>query len=161
LKASNAPFRSGGTTVYEGGVRVPALFRWRGRLPAGSVCSAMLSHLDILPLCLHLAGLPLPEDRIIDGKNPLPALAGEPVDPPHEWLAFDYNHHGGLRLGDWKIVRPGAGRDWELYRLSDDPGEEGNLAASHPDELARLLAAFAAWEEQVEVDASPSTPGAL
>lgn len=155
---SNAPFRSGGTTVYEGGVRVPALFRWPGTLPAGSVCSTMLSHLDIVPLSLHLAGLPVPEGRILDGKNPLPALSGDPIETPHAFLAFDYNRHSGLRQGDWKIVRTGADRDWELYHLLDDPAESEDLAASHPLEKERLLSIFSDWETEVQEDASPPAP---
>lgn len=155
---SNAPFRGGGTTVYEGGVRVPALFRWSGTLPAGSVCSAMLSHLDLLPLCLQLAGLPMPQDRILDGKNPLPTLSGAQIGPLHPWLAFDYNQHSGLRMGDWKLVRPGTHASWELYHLADDPGETHDLAAARPKDLERLVAAFQHWEHEVREDASPPAP---
>ena len=154
---SNAPLRSGGTTVYEGGVRVPAIFRWTGRLPAGAVCEAMLSHLDMLPLSLRLAGLPLPQDRILDGRDPLPALAGE-AGSPHSVLAFDYRGHSGLRRDDWKIVRPGDDRAWELYDLATDISESRDLAAEQPEELARLVSAFEAWEKEVAEDASPPAP---
>lgn len=155
---SNAPLRDGGTTVYEGGVRVPALFRWTGRLPAGSVCPAMLSHLDLLPLALGLAGLKRPTERVLDGRDPLPALAGDEAASPHPFLAFEYNRHSGLREGQWKIVRPGPGKPWELYHLGDDPGESRDLAADRPAELARLVATFADWERDVAADASPPAP---
>jgi arylsulfatase A len=155
---SNAPLRNGGTTVYEGGVRVPAIFRWPGKIPAGTVCGVMLSHLDIAPLCLSLAGLPPHAGRVIDGKDPLPALRGQTQESPHPFLAFDYNHHQGLRSGDWKIVRPGRDKPWELYNLARDIGESDNLAASNPNQLQQLLATFQAWETQVQTDASPPSP---
>ena len=72
--ASIAPLRSGGTTSYEGGTRVPALFRWPGRIPAGRDVRAMLTQLDVLPLCLAAAGAPRDTGRVLDGRDPLPAL---------------------------------------------------------------------------------------
>ncbi len=153
--ASNAPLRSGGTTSYEGGVRVPAIFRLPGRIPAGSTVSAMLSQLDLVPLALGLAGLPPPADRILDGRDPLPTLAGR-APSPHARLAFAYAGTSGLREGPLKIVRPAAAAPWELYDLAVDPAESRDLAAARPADLARLAAAFDTWRDSARKDASPA-----
>ncbi len=155
--ASNAPLRSGGTTCYEGGTRVPAIFRWPGRIPAGSEVRAMLSHLDVLPLCLAVSGAPALPGRVLDGRDPRPALlAGGPS--PHERLFFAYDQGAALREGSLKLVRPSPRAAWELYDLAVDPGETRNLAAERPADAARLAAAFAAWTEEVKHDASPPAP---
>jgi len=155
--ASNAPFRDGGTTSYEGGVRVPAIFRWPGKIQPGTVCKEMLSHLDVLPLCLVAAGLPAPKDRVLDGRNPLPALTGK-AKSPHQRLAFNYGNSSGLREGNLKLVRPNPKKPWELYDLASDPGESKNLAAERPADLARLTAAFEHWLADVKRDASDPAP---
>jgi arylsulfatase A-like enzyme len=155
--ASNAPLRSGGTTCYEGGTRVPAIFRWPGRIPAGVEGRAMLSHLDVLPLCLEVSGAtPLP-GRVLDGRNPLPALAGT-APSPHPRLAFAYDQGNALRAGSLKIVRHGAQTPWELYDLAADLAETQNLAASRPAEVARLDAAWQTWLADVKRDASLPAP---
>jgi arylsulfatase A-like enzyme len=155
--ASNAPLRSGGTTCYEGGVRVPALFRLPGRIPAGSTVTAMLSQLDLVPLALGLASLPLPADRVLDGRDPLPALAGQ-APAPHARLGFAYAGTTALREGPLKLVRPAPAAPWELYDVEADPGESRDLAAGRPDEVRRLAAAHAAWMADLARDASPRAP---
>lgn len=152
--ASNAPFRDGAPSVYEGGIRVPAIFRWPGRLPAGQVCRAMLSHLDLLPLCLGAAGLPVPEDRVLDGRDPLPALRGE-TGSPHERLFFSYGDAYAQRAGPLKLVRRKAGLPWELYDLERDPGETTDLASARPGVLAELQQHVDAWLADTRRDASP------
>jgi arylsulfatase A len=152
--ASNAPFRDGAPSVYEGGVRVPAIFRWPGRLPAGRVCEALLSHLDLLPLCLEAAGLKGPQERVIDGRNPLPALRGE-AGTPHERLFFSYASSLAVREGSHKLVRPKGGAPWELYDLAQDPGESTDLAAAQPERVARLVQQVEAWQLETRRDASP------
>src|SRR5690606_16708740 len=72
--ASNAPLRGGGVTLWEGGIRVPAFMRWPGRLPAGAVCPVPIISTDILPTLLAVAGVQLPVDRVLDGRNVLPVL---------------------------------------------------------------------------------------
>lgn len=152
--ASNAPLRDGGTTAYEGGVKVPAILRWPGQIEAGSVCGKMLSHLDIVPLCLGAGGEEMPADRILDGRDPLPALKGE-AESPHPRLVFHYaGAPVGLREGNLKIVRSKEGRDWELYDLASDPSESHDLAKERPDDVTRLAAAFEAWRVAMKEDAS-------
>jgi arylsulfatase A-like enzyme len=155
--ASNAPLRDGGTTCYEGGVRVPAIFRWPGRITPGTKSPEMLSHLDVLPLCVAAAGLPSPTDGVLDGCDPLPALTGK-AKSPHKRLAFGYGAASGLREGNLKLVRPSAKKPWELYDLATDPGESKNLAAERAADVARLDAAFQDWLADVKRDASEPAP---
>jgi arylsulfatase A len=155
--ASNAPFRDGAPSMYEGGIRVPAIFRWPGRIKAGAVSREVLSHLDLLPLCLRAAGVPTPQDRVLDGYDPLPALNGEAPSPyPH--LVAHLGGAAALRERRWKIVRPSADSPWELYDLVTNPVESSNLAARRPADLQRLAALYAAWEDEVKRDASEPAP---
>jgi arylsulfatase A-like enzyme len=146
--ASNGPLRSGGTTCYEGGIRVPAMVRWPHRLPESTVCREPLSHLDILPMCLAAAGLPTPKDRTLDGADPTATLAGK-APTPHARLYFSFRESAGCREGRWKIVRSRTDDPWELYDLAQDRGERNNLADSHPDRVADLSAAFDRWQMEV------------
>jgi len=151
--ASNAPFRGDAPSVYEGGIRVPALFRWPGKIKPGTESGEILSHLDVLPLCLRAAGLDRPADRILDGHDPLPALTGE-AKSPYPCLVAHLGGAAALREGRMKIVRPDAASPWELYDLAANPIESRNLATARRDDLARLTALYAGWEAAVKKDAS-------
>lgn len=151
--ASNAPLRSGGTTSYEGGTRVPALFRWPGRIPPGRDVRAMLTQMDVLPLCLAAAGMPRETGRVLDGRDPLPALA-EGARSPHARMGFGYAKGAAYREGDLKIVRETPEKPWELYDLAADLGEKRDLARERPADLARLAAAHDAWLGEVRRDSS-------
>ena len=142
--ASNRPFKAGGTMLYEGGIRVPCLVRWPARLPAGTVCEAALSAMDLLPLVLTAAGVTLPADRVLDGRNPLPALAGHAASP-HEYLHFHYGSSDAIRWKNWKLYRRNGSSPWELYDLSHDAGETSNRAAAHPDVVQQLEREHARW----------------
>lgn len=152
--ASNGPFRDGAPSVYEGGVRVPCMVRWPGELKPGHVCDAVLSHLDLLPLCLRAAGMPLPKDRVIDGHDPFPALAGE-SGSPHEQLFFRYGKAEAVRAGTLKLIRRDSKSAWEVYNLAADIGEQRNVASERPDDVARLRSLIEFWHEDAARDASP------
>ena len=95
--ASNGPFRDGAPSVYEGGIRVPAIFRWPGQIQPGTECRELLSTLDVLPLCLAAAGVPLPTDRILDGRDDAGAGSGE--------ITICFGYRRALASGSLKIVR--------------------------------------------------------
>ncbi len=144
--ASNAPLRDGGITCWEGGLRVAALARWHGHIPAGSVVDAPLWSPDLFAACCKLSGAAVPTDRTFDGHNPLPALtAGAPS--PHESLFFRFRRHAALRQRDWKIVRTKPNEPWQLYNLSQDVGEQHNLAATQPQRVAELQGVFEKWTQ--------------
>ncbi|MDQ5977283.1 MAG: arylsulfatase [Verrucomicrobiota bacterium] len=141
---SSGPFRDGKFSVYEGGVRVPALFRWPTRIPACSTSREMLVSTDLLPTIAALAPLPVEHNRLdgIDLGGHLAAPENPLKRPPHY-----YDQGGkvvGVRQGPWKYLPSGGGRfrsdtdPAELYHLGEDPAERFNLAARHPDLVAKL-----------------------
>lgn len=139
---SNAPLKGAGVTLWEGGIRVPALARWPGKIEAGSIIDTRLWSLDLLPACAHLGSADLPQDRFIDGKNPLPVLTGESPYSPHATLFFEYRNYSALHWGDWKIIRESYDEKWQLYNLKNDISETTNLAEVQPEIMAKLSAAF-------------------
>lgn len=151
--ASNFPYRDGAPSMYEGGIRVPAIFRWPGKIAAGRDCVEVLSHLDLLPMCLSAGGIPLPEDRVLDGKDPLSTLNGS-TPSPHSHVVAYLGGAAALRQGRYKIVRPKGLAVWELYDLVADGIESKDLAESRAGELKRLVGLFDAWEADVAKDAS-------
>jgi arylsulfatase A-like enzyme len=145
--ASNAPLRDGGVTLYEGGIRVPCVVRWPARIKPGTVCREPLVQMDFFVLAAKLAGAPLPQDRVIDGRDPAKALAG--IGPsPHEFLLFQYRDWSAVRHGQYKLVRQGR-RPFELYDLSGDIGETTDLAAQRPEVVRELQARFDRWLRSV------------
>jgi arylsulfatase A-like enzyme len=155
--ASNAPFRDGAPSLYEGGIRVPAIFRWPGKIKPGTLCREMLSQLDVLPLLLAASGGKPQQGRILDGRDPLPALTGV-ARSPHERLVFTYRTGSALREGTLKLIRSSPTQPWELYDLAADPGETTNLASQRTADVARLDAAYQAWLADVRRDASEPAP---
>jgi arylsulfatase A len=151
--ASAGIYRDGAPTLYEGGVRVPAIFRWPGKIKPGTVTKAMLSHLDLLPMFLSAAGADAPKDRILDGRDCLPALTAN-ADSPHERLFFYLRDTVAVREDSLKLIRPKANAPWELYDLATDPSEKHNLAAERPQDVQRLADAIAQWQIEVKTDAS-------
>ena len=144
--------------TFEGGFRVPFLARWPGVLPAGRISDEMSMNFDLFPTCLQLAGVPLPEDRIIDGKDILPMLAGE-SSAPHETLYFyDTRTLLAIRHQQWKYHRrsrtDNAGY-WPLkqgpflFDLEHDPNESYSLIDPEPRIAAELAGMLDAWELQM------------
>ena len=143
---SNFPLRHGGVTCWEGGLRVAALARWPKHITAGSVIAQPLWSPDLLIACAKLSGAPLPADRVLDGKNPLPVLVKN-APSPHKSFYFRYGKHAALRKGDWKIVRERPDQPWQLFNLADDIAETRNLTNDQPGRVAELEATFLEWEE--------------
>ena len=106
---------------------------------------------DILPTLGELAGATVPAN--VDGISILPELLGaEVVGRPqqaHAYLYWEFRGQTAVRWGPWKAIRPGPQRDWELYHLEQDPGEEHDLAAAHPQRVARAEAIVATAHEPV------------
>ncbi len=142
---SNAPFRGGKRDLYEGGIRVPFLVWWPGRIKPGITAEPAASW-DILPTLAELAGSPLTTPT--EGRSLVPLLLGNANtgNTPRS-LYWEFHEQGGkqaVRLGKWKAIRLNAkknpGAVPALYDLSQDPGEATNLAAKHPEVVARLTA---------------------
>jgi len=144
----NDPLRSGGVTCWEGGVRVPAFARWPGHIEPGSVVEEPFWSPDLFVACAELAGAKLPDDRVLDGRNPLPLIKGESVSAKADERSFffTYRSHAGLRQGPWKIVREKPQQDWRLFHLGRDVGETTDLADEHPEQVERLAEEWERWQ---------------
>ena len=142
--ASNKPFRTETVMIYEGSIRVCCLVRWPGRIRPGTVCGELLVHMDFFPMILQAAGAELPEDRTIDGRDPLATLAGK-APSPHDFLFWQYGRASAVRDGRHKLVRTTPKKPFELYDLAVDAGESKDLAAEKPQIAARLKRRFEQW----------------
>ena len=142
--------------ILEGGQRVPMIARWPGRLPAGVVSDAMAMNIDVFPTLLSLAGLPLPQDRMIDGRD-LSAVLTSGAASPHEQL-FYFPVFGSLpeavRDARFKLLRSSgdAGRDRPHLTRLDADIEAHDLRSKHPEVAAKLEAALAAGREEFETN---------
>lgn len=128
--------------LYEGGIRVPAITNWKGRIAGGQVSDAPWAFWDVLPTFCAMAGVTPPAG--IDGVDIRETLLeGKAVDHDHFYWEF---HEGGfaqaVRQGDWKLVRQKPKFEMELFRLSEDPRELKNLAAQYPDVVKRMSLLF-------------------
>ena len=137
---SNGPLRGYKRDLYDGGIRVPLIARWPGKIRAGSTSDHLSAFWDFLPTACELAGIKPPEG--IDGISYLPTLLGKGEQRKHAYLfwrtARDNRGKVAVRAGKWKMVRPGGKKPFELYDLEADIGERSNVAAKHPDVLERL-----------------------
>jgi arylsulfatase A-like enzyme len=136
---SSGPFRGIKRDLYEGGIRVPFIVRWPGKIQAGRVSDEPYAFWDFLPTAAEIALVKAPSE--IDGVSLLPALLGKAQTPKHEFLYWEFHERGfqqAVRMGDWKAVRPQAGEPLELYALKADPGESKNVAAQNPEVIAKI-----------------------
>ncbi len=133
---SNGPLRGVKRDLYEGGIRVPMIARWPGRIPAASAGDHISAFWDVLPTLAEVAGVEPPDG--IDGISFLPALLGE-KQKPHEYLYWEF-HEGSskqaIRMGRYKAVRLSPSRPIELYDLETDIGEKNNIADQFPKIVA-------------------------
>jgi len=135
---SNGPLRGIKRDLYEGGIRVPTLARWPGRIEAGRTSDHPWAFWDFLPTAAELAGARTPEG--LDGLSVAPVLLGG-MAPRHEYLYWEF-HEGGykraVRMDDWKGVKLAPDQPMQLYDLGKDLGETNDLAEEHPDVVAIL-----------------------
>ncbi len=171
---SNGPLRAAKGTVYEGGVRVPAVAAWTGKIKPGSVVAAPLHMVDWYPTLLTLAGVSLAQKHPLDGRNAWPAIT-QGAPSPHADILHNVTQNGGaVRAGDWKLVvngnvadseegggeagaaprkkakrsaAAGGARLIELFNIRTDPYEKSNVAAQHPEVVQDLRARLTAYTQ--------------
>lgn len=143
-------FRASKGSVYEGGIRVPFIARWPGRIRAGSTSDHVFAFQDMMPTLLEIAGQEHRTPSDIDGVSFVPELLGQPGQRTHEALYMEFPAYGGqqmVRIGAWKGVRQGLLKNpdapIELYDLNANPGERHDVAAQHPELVARMRTVMA------------------
>lgn len=135
---SNGPLKGTKRDLYEGGIRVPMIAKWPGKIKPGSISNHISAFWDVFPTFADIVGVPKPKN--IDGISFLPELLGKNKDQKeHEYLYWEFHEKGGrqaVRMGDWKAVKYNVLKNpdapLELYNLSNDIGEEHNVANEHP-----------------------------
>ncbi|QDU59849.1 Arylsulfatase [Planctomycetes bacterium Pan216] len=135
---SNGPLRGIKRDLYEGGIRVPMIVRWPGKVPAGKVSDYPWNMCDVLPTLAAIAGTPAPEG--IDGISVLPELLGE-KQPPHPPMYWEFHERGfsqAARIGKWKGVKRSIDGPIEIYDLDQDLGEEKNVADEYPQIVEQM-----------------------
>jgi arylsulfatase A len=154
---SAGPFSGLKGSLNEGGIRVPLLARWPGRIVPGSVSQHVCASWDVFPTLSDLAGSDLPDS--LDGLSFAPTLLGSGRQREHDFLYWEFPAYGGqqaVRLGDWKAVR--SGLKWEaadhslrLYNLADDPGEARDVAGEFPAVAERAWAVMRSARTESEL----------
>ena len=150
----NAPLFHRKWSLWEGGIRVPAIVRWPGRLSAGEVSAQAGTTMDLTASILAATGTPVPAGVVLDGIDLLPILAGRAavVERTLFWRTVYINRRQrAVRSGDWKLVLDGEAA--MVFNLRTDIGERNDLARERQDVARRLRPLLAAWEENVDADA--------
>ena len=145
--------------LYEGGLRVPFIARWPGKIAPGGVSDHLGYFPDVLPTVAEVTGAKAPAD--IDGISLVPELLGEKAagrkQAQHEYLYWEISGWTAIRQGTWRGVKPPKGDKWELYDLASDPSESKDLATAKPDVLTKLTALAAKAHEPAREGTFSST----
>ena len=153
----NSPYRGTKSQLLEGGIHVPFLMQWKGKLPAGRVYEHMVSSLDVVPTTLALAGAKIQPEWQLDGVNLLPYLSGDKHGKPHQTLFWRYNAWSNkpeqdgwaVHKGDWMLVRNGwAQTPPALYNLANDPRQTKDLSRKQPELYDDMLKLWRQWDAQ-------------
>lgn len=144
-------FRGGKGNLYEGGLRIPFIVRWPGKIESGQVSDLLFYHPDMLPTLAELTGATPPDD--IDGISILPEILGAEAvgrkQKQHEYLYWEFKQQTAVRMEQWKAMRPKRNTAWELYDLNSDISETSNVASEHPELLAKMKGFAEASHEPV------------
>jgi arylsulfatase A-like enzyme len=155
----NAPLFHRKNTVWEGGIRVPAIFSWPGRIPATKTSSQVGYIFDLTATILAATSSPVPPEARLEGMNLLPLL--QPGAQRAERTLFfritgAARRQRAVRQGDWKLLLDGGVPF--LYNLAKDVGERNDLASQHSDIVRRLFPLITAWEQDVDAEAKAMAP---
>jgi arylsulfatase A-like enzyme len=158
------PFNGFKGDTYEGGIRVPMVMNWPGKIPAGKTYGNPVVNLDLTTTFMALNGVSKPWKGFgFDGVNLMPYLTGEKTDRPHEVLYWRRGDDYAIRKGDWKLAwndaKDGSGTERiELFDMADDPGEWKDLAGAEPERAQALQDMFDAWDSQLADNQAGKNP---
>jgi len=153
IATTNTPLRAGKGTLYEGGVRVPLIVRWPGKVKPASTSEALVASVDFYPTFLELAGAKRPKNQVLDGFSMVPALTENSFDPEREvFNHYPVYHHeqpmSAVRKGDWKIVENLVSGEFDLYNLIYDVNEMTDLKYSYPEKLEEMKTVLKKWQKE-------------
>jgi arylsulfatase A len=164
---SNYPLRSGKGSLYEGGIRDPLIIRWPGVTKAGSVCGEPVNSIDFYPTFLEMISLAgnLKHNTDMDGLSLVPLLKNPIAKLKRDALYWHYPHYyptttpvSAIRQGDWKLLEYFEDNHIELYNLSNDIGEQNNLAEKMPEKAGELRKRLEAWRMAVNAQMPKKKP---
>jgi arylsulfatase A-like enzyme len=146
---SNAPFSGGKYSTMEGGIRMPFMMQWPGRIPSGLVFSKPVSTLDILPTVAAACEVPTTAAQSLDGVDLLPYLNNEKGGAPHEALYWKLAGYSAVRVGKWKLYLEPKNGIARLHDLELDPAERIDMASAEPQIFQALKARYDTWEKSL------------
>ncbi|UCD51044.1 MAG: sulfatase-like hydrolase/transferase [Phycisphaerales bacterium] len=167
------PFYGRKWSLYEGGIRMPFIVRWKGTIPAGQTnATSIMCGIDLSPTFCHVAGVPVPSPVKHDGENMADALLGKPAQRANA-IFWQYGRPYtnllpgnpefispslAVRDGDWKLLIEPDGSNAQLYNLANDPGEKTNLLTAHPDKAKDLWRKLRRWADSAGFETGPGDP---
>jgi arylsulfatase A-like enzyme len=143
----NAPLRGQKSTLWEGGLRVPFVARWPGKIPAGRVSDEFVTTLELMPTLAAASSASLPTGDTLDGHNMLPVLAGQSPSPRKETF-WEFRGQKAARVGNYKWID--SERAKGLYDLTSDVGEATDLTQKMPDLAAQIASKWTVWRQQMD-----------
>ncbi|MBL7777739.1 MAG: sulfatase [Chitinophagales bacterium] len=145
----NAPYRGGKLTNFEGGLRVPFLMNWKGKIAPNTVVHHPVISFDVFATITAYMGIELPADRTFDGANLLPHLTAKTSEPPHEKLLWRSEFNKAIRKDEWKLMLNEYDGTQLLYHMPTDSTERINVAAKHPELVKQLTNEINQWETEL------------
>jgi arylsulfatase A-like enzyme len=147
--SSNGVLRGNKAQTWEGGIRVPYLVQWKGRIPAGKTYDQPVIQLDFHSTALAAAGVEA-KDAKLDGVNLLPYLEGQNASPPHDALYWRFGDQMAIRQGNLKLVHGRGAEGPMLFDLSTDIQESKDITLERPEEFKALTAKYEEWNKTLE-----------
>jgi len=154
----NKPYRGWKLTHFEGGTHVPFMAKWPAKIEPGTEMADPIHHIDLFHTIAAAAGAHVPDDRKMDGVDLVPYINNEVEGIPHETLFWREGHHQSVQHKGWKLIRADKPDKRWLFNLQEDPTEQNNLTATHPEQLAQLERLLAAHNAE---QADPLWPSVL
>ncbi len=142
--SQNTPLRGFKSQLLEGGIRIPYMIQWKGRIPGGQVYGEPVISLDISATILTIAGVRDGWEKELEGVCLLDYLQDK-KNRPHDALYWRFGAQAAIRMGDWKLLKEGD-KPWQLFNLRQDIAEAKDLAVREPRKAAELLEAYQKWD---------------